>query len=164
NPEEARILTEKVRPDEAADTLSSWMLWLSNHQDSARRTAVMGWCFGGGWALKAATLSPAEAAVVYYGRVTLPATELARLKGPVLGHFATRDTFITRDMVAGFEQAMNQAGKPYQVYWYEADHAFANPTGNTFDRDDAQLAWRRSLDFLKAQLGGAALGNNQNRG
>jgi dienelactone hydrolase len=46
-------------------------------------------------------------------------------KGPVLGHFATRDQWITRPMVEGFERAM-EAGKPLTVYWYEADHAFAS--------------------------------------
>ena len=49
--------------------------------------------------------------MVYYGRVNHPADELARLKGPVLGHFATEDGWITADMVNGFEQAMAMAGK-----------------------------------------------------
>jgi len=52
--------------------------------------------------------------------------------------------------VQGFEALMALAGKPLTVYWYEADHAFANPTGGRYDAADAALAWERSLAFLRA--------------
>jgi carboxymethylenebutenolidase len=152
NPEEARALVEKVKPDEAADTLAAWAAWARNHPDGNRRVGVVGWCFGGGWALNAATIAPMEAAVVYYGRVNLPPDQLAHLKGPVLGHFARRDQYITADVVDGFERAMKQAGKPYTIYWYDAGHAFANPTGGNFSEVNAQLAWGRTLQFLKKEL------------
>jgi len=151
--EKARELTQTVKPDEAADTLSSWAAWLKNHPDGNRKMAVMGWCFGGGWALQAATLAPFAACVVYYGRVNLPPEQLARLKGPVLGHFAKADQFITKDVVDGFERAMKQVNKPYTVHWYDAGHAFANPTGDNFRKEPAQQAWQRSLDFLKKNVG-----------
>ncbi|HLO77220.1 MAG TPA: dienelactone hydrolase family protein, partial [Magnetospirillum sp.] len=120
--------------------------------DGNRRLGVVGWCFGGGWALNASTIAPMDATVVYYGRVNLSPDQLGHLKGPVLGHFGRRDTFITGDMVAGFERAMKQVGKPYTIYWYEAGHAFANPTGDNYRQADAQLAWRRTLEFLKKEL------------
>lgn len=153
SPGEARALSQAVRPDEAADTLRGWAEWLKNHPDGNRRLAAMGWCFGGGWALKAAAIAPIDASVVFYGRVNLPAEELAHLSGPVQGHFGTQDQFITKDVVTAFERAMVQADKEAIVYWYDAGHAFANPTGGNFRRDAAQLAWRRSLDFLGKELG-----------
>lgn len=153
-PEDARKLVGAVKDDEARDTLASWLQWLKNHQDSTRRTATLGWCFGGGWALQAATLVPVEATVVYYGRVNLPTQQLGKLQGPVLGHFATKDTFIDAKMVRAFEEAMTAAGKPYTVYWYEADHAFANPTGRAYDQEDARLAWERTTEFLGKTLRG----------
>ena len=112
----------------------------------------MGWCFGGGWALNASIAEPVDATVVYYGRVDKPADQLAKLKGPVLGHFATRDEFINEPMVASFQRAMAEAGKPVTVYWYEADHAFANPSGGRYDEADAALAWSRTMDFLRQTL------------
>jgi carboxymethylenebutenolidase len=151
-PDEAKALVEKVKPDEAADTLSAWAGWARNHPDGNRRLGVVGWCFGGGWALNAATIAPMEAAVVYYGRVNLPPEQLAHLKGPVVGHFGRRDQYITADVVAGFERAMKQVGKPYTLYWYDAGHAFANPTGGNFSQPDAQLAWQRTLAFFKKEL------------
>jgi carboxymethylenebutenolidase len=35
---------------------------------------------------------------------------------PALGHFATRDQWINRPMVEGFERAMAEAGKPLTIY------------------------------------------------
>ena len=82
-----------------------------------------------------------------------PAQELAPLKGPVLGHFAERDKWINKKMVEGFAAAMKQAGKLLEYYEYPADHAFANPTGRNYDKQDAQTAWQRTLDFLRKNLG-----------
>ena len=151
-PEQARALSRGVDAAAGRDTLGSWIRWLRAQELCNGRVATMGWCFGGGWSLNAALVEPVEATVVYYGNVARGAADLAALRGPVLGHFATRDRFIDRDMVAGFEAAMDQAGKALDVFWYEADHAFANPTGARYDAVDAALAWRRTLAFLKGAL------------
>jgi carboxymethylenebutenolidase len=92
------------------------------------------------------------ATVVYYGNVAKSADQLAPLNGPVLGHFATRDRWINRTMVDGFDAAMRQAGKRLDAHWYDADHAFANPTSARYDAADAALAWQRTLAFLRANL------------
>lgn len=151
--EEARALVDKVQPAEAEDTLAAWAAWARNHPDGNRKVAILGWCFGGGWALRGATVAPMDATVVYYGKVDLSADRLGHLKGPVLGHFARRDTFVTPQVVDAFERAMKQAGKPYTLFWYDAGHAFANPTGDNYNQADAQLAWQRTLEFLKKELG-----------
>lgn len=151
-PEAARRHMQAVDPDEARCALTAWMAWLRAHPKGTGKVGTVGWCFGGGWALTAATTAPVDAAVVYYGRVNHPAAELARLEGPVLGHFATRDGWIDEAMVGGFEAAMGSVQKPYEVHWYEADHAFANPTRGRYDAADAKLAWQRTLDFFAAHL------------
>ena len=80
------------------------------------------------------------------------ARDLKKLKGPVLGHFATQDQWINQEMVSGFEAAMDSVGKRYRNHWYEANHAFANPSSGRYDEDDAQLAWERTLAFFKTNL------------
>jgi carboxymethylenebutenolidase len=152
SPDEAERLRKAVDPAVAGDTLVSWIGWLQKHPSGTGRVATIGWCWGGGWSLDASIATPVDATVVYYGQVDRPAERLVRLKGPVLGHFATRDQWINRAMVERFESAMAQAGKPLTVYWYEADHAFANPTGARYDAEDAKLAWGRTLAFLLANL------------
>ena len=71
-----------------------------------------------------------------------------------LGHFGTEDARINAQMVGEFEAAMDAAGKrsALTVHWYEADHAFANPTGSRYDAEDAALSWDRTLAFLQQHL------------
>jgi len=151
----AMSLMQGVDNREATETLTTWIEWLRSHERTNDQVATMGWCFGGGWSLNASIATPVDATVIYYGRVTRPAEDLEALQGPVLGHFASRDQSIDKEMVAGFEQEMEKAGKAdlLTVHWYDADHAFANPTGARYDADDAAKAWDRTRRFLDKHLG-----------
>ena len=125
------------------------------HPRGTGKVATLGWCFGGGWSLETSIATPVDATVIYYGNVRKGADQLKALSGPVMGHFGTRDQSIDAAMVAAFETAMKEAGKAEQltVWWYDADHAFANPTGARYDAEDAKLAWERTQIFLKKTLG-----------
>lgn len=153
-PDEAKALTGAVAadPDTATETCTLWTNWLKGHESSTGKVGTCGWCFGGGWSLNASLATPVDATVIYYGRVTQPAADLASLKGPVQGHFATQDQFINEPMVNGFIDEMGKAGKSLTVYWYEANHAFANPTSSRYDEADAALAWERTTGFLAQHL------------
>lgn len=153
SPQEAQALMQSVDAEKATDTLVSWVEWLRANPAVNGKVATIGWCFGGGWAINAAMATPVEATVIYYGRLPQSAEEVKSVGGPVLGHFGEKDQFINRDMVSGFERAMKEAGKELTVHWYDADHAFANPTGANYDQADAQTALQRTLDFLKRALG-----------
>jgi carboxymethylenebutenolidase len=150
--EGAEKLMKALDPEAASETVVAWLKWLKADKRASGKVATVGWCFGGAWSLNASIAEPVDATVVYYGRVDRPAEQLKALKGPVLGHFATRDAFINQPMVDGFEAAMKTAGKPLTVYWYEADHAFANPSGARYDAEDAQTSWQRTLAFLEQHL------------
>jgi len=148
----ARSLMQAVQQDQALDTLVSWLGWLRAHEASTGKVGTCGWCFGGGWSLNASIATPVDATVIYYGRVDRPVEDLKKLQGPVLGHFGTRDKGITPEMVQTFERRMTEAGRPATIYMYDADHAFANPTGARYDAEDAALAWQRTMTFLGEQL------------
>jgi carboxymethylenebutenolidase len=148
----ARALMQQVDGAAATDTLVSWIGWLRAHDKVGGGIAAIGWCFGGSWSLSASVAAPVEATVVYYGRVNRTAEDLETLKGPVLGHFATRDKWINKEMVGGFEAAMRAAGKNVKSHWYEADHAFANPSSARYDEEDAKKAWQRTLAFFEKHL------------
>ena len=150
----ARSLMQSVDPKVATETLKIWVERLREDARAGAKFATIGWCFGGGWSLNASLAAPVDATIVYYGRVNKTADELVTLKGPVLGHFATQDKWINKEMVSSFESAMNAAGKSYTSYWYDAQHAFANPTSARYDAGDAALAWQRTTEFLKQQLRG----------
>jgi len=150
----ARALMGAVNAERANGQLATAIGALRKHRQANGRVGTVGWCFGGGWSLSASLVAPVDATVIYYGIVDAPASELKKLKGPVLGHFATLDNFINGKMVAGFERQMAKAGKRDRltVYWYRANHAFANPTSARYDAADARLAWQRTLAFFANNL------------
>lgn len=151
-PDQARAQMQAVDPVAATDTMDGWIEWLGVHDASTHKIGTVGWCFGGGWSLNASIAAPVDATVVYYGRVTRKADDLKKLKGPVLGHFGTQDGFINEPMVSAWEKEMDKAGKPYTTHWYDANHAFANPSSARYDEADAKLAWERTLKFLGENL------------
>ena len=153
-PDGARALMQAVDGEAATDTLVSWIDFLRGHEATNGKVGTLGWCFGGGWSLNASLSAPVDATIIYYGNVAKEAGDLATLQSPVLGHFATKDGWINQEMVSGFESAMQAAGKSdLIVHWYEADHAFANPTNARYDADDAALSWERTTQFLREHLG-----------
>jgi len=95
----------RVGRAETIEISRKWLQWLKSQEIVKGKLATIGWCFGDGWALSEATVEPVDAAVAYYGRVNHPTGELRYLKGPVMGHFATHDMWINRDMVTLFELA-----------------------------------------------------------
>ena len=148
----AQTYMNSVDPKAAEETLAAWIDYLRGLKESNGKIGTIGWCFGGGWSLRASLVRPVEATVIYYGKVDLKPDELMPLKGPVLGQFANRDQWITPAMVDGFEKALKADGKMAQINRYAADHAFANPTGQNYAAADAQVAWDRTMAFLKANL------------
>ncbi|MGB5708407.1 MAG: dienelactone hydrolase family protein [Arenicellales bacterium] len=153
-PDAARSLMQAVDGAVATDILVSWIDYLRKHSATNGKVGTVGWCFGGGWSLNSSLATPVDATVIYYGNVKKEASELGDLASPVLGHFATKDGWINQEMVGGFEQAMKSAGKgdAMTVHWYEADHAFANPTSARYDAEDAALSWERTSAFFKQHL------------
>lgn len=112
--------------------------------------ATLGWCFGGGWSMQAALQigDLAQGCVVYYGMPEQDTTLLKGLNCKVLGIFAEKDKWINRKVVASYEHAMNAEKKPYETYWYNADHAFANPSNPIFDEVAAKDANEKTRQYL----------------
>jgi len=153
-PEEAKAFMGDLDPEIAKETMVGWVDYLRKHERSTGKVATLGWCFGGGWSLNTSMATPVDATIIYYGNVAKTANDLKALNGPVLGQFGKLDKNINQAMVTGFEQEMEKAGKKERltVHWYEADHAFANPTGARYDEANAKLAWERTTEFLKKNL------------
>ena len=96
--------------------------------------------------------SDVAAAVPYYGRQ--PASEdVPKIKASLLLHYAGLDDRINKGIPA-FEEALKNASIDYRLYMYEgAKHAFNNDTNaGRYNKEAAQLAWRRTISFLKEQL------------
>ena len=152
--EEAKALASKLDAQHATAVETAGIDWLAHALPPAKRIATLGWCAGGGESLNASLANPdrVAATVIYYG---VPVTDVDRLKklhGPVLGIWAKRDGFITPQRVAGFDTALKDAGVKHEFRTYDADHAFANPSGGSYNPPAAQDANDATRRFLKSVL------------
>jgi carboxymethylenebutenolidase len=128
-------------------------------KDSAK-AGVTGFCMGGALTiLSACNVPEADTAVVWYGFPPLDYVDATRIKLPMLGHFATRDTAFPIGKVDELEKKLRAAGVKFEFHRYDAKHAFANETANEkkldfleYKPDLAELAWKRTLDFLAKTL------------
>ena len=118
------------------------------------RIFSLGWCFGGGYALQTAIAAKKQAAgcVMYYGMPETDMTKLQSLDCDVLGLFANMDKWINPDVVKTFQANMDKAGKKLTIKEYNADHAFANPSNQHFDKVSAEDANKSAIAFIKARL------------
>lgn len=122
---------------------------------SAPRTGSIGWCFGGAWSLKLALNEPElDAAVIYYGHLVTDPKALKAIRAPVLGIFANQDEGIPPQVVNEFDKALQEAGVEHEILRYDAQHAFANPSGARYDTKAAADAWEHVRKFLAAKLKG----------
>jgi carboxymethylenebutenolidase len=127
--------------------------YLKTHPMSTGKVGTVGFCWGGGMANQLAVHSAdLLAAVPYYGPV--PASEdVPKIKASLLLHYAGLDERINSGIPA-FEAALKKASVDYKIYLYEgAQHAFNNDTHPArYNKEAAQLAWQRTLSFLKGKL------------
>jgi carboxymethylenebutenolidase len=155
--EDAHQLMMGTPPDRAVRDVQGAFATLHARTDVKKdRIGVVGWCMGGGYALRFATTEPALAAVVaYYGTPPSDPAALAAIKAPVLGNYGAEDKGPSPELVRAFEAAMKKAGKSIDVKLYEgAGHAFANvdnPWGG-YRKEAAQDAWARTTAFFARYL------------
>jgi carboxymethylenebutenolidase len=118
------------------------------------RVGTIGWCFGGGQSLLASITAGAQAAgcVIYYGMPVDDVEKLKTLQTDVLGIFATREKYITPEVVKKFEENMKAAGKKLSVKNYDADHGFANPSNSIYNKEATADAYKHTIAFLKERL------------
>lgn len=118
------------------------------------KVGTIGWCFGGGQSLVASLTAGTQAAgcVIYYGMPVDDVEKLKTLKTDVLGIFASREKYITPEIVSKFEANMKAAGKKLTVKNYDAEHGFANPSNPIFDKVASEDAYMNTLDFFRGRL------------
>jgi carboxymethylenebutenolidase len=114
------------------------------------KNGVIGFCMGGGLALKASLdQSPFDATVVCYGAPVMSPTSLKKLRGPVLGIYGTLDQGITPDDVKKFEAFGHASGRNVRTMEFDGvGHAFLNDTRPGYKADVALQAWTQIDAFL----------------
>ena len=153
DPEKAPSLIQKLDSQSTIQNYLAAVKYLKTHPVSTGKIGAIGFCWGGAMANQVAVNSPDVLAVVpYYGRQ--PASEdVPKIKASLLLHYAGLDEGINKGIPA-YEEALKKASIDYKMYMYEgANHAFNNDTNPArYNKEAAQLAWQRTISFLKEKL------------
>jgi carboxymethylenebutenolidase len=150
--DKARELFGKLDPQKVREDFVAAAEYLKGRSDCTGKIGVVGFCFGGGIVNFLATRLPdLSAGVPFYG--AQPRSEdVAKIKAPLLIHYAEQDERITAG-AAAYETALKANHVRYQMFIYPGtQHGFNNDTTPRYDKAAADLAWKRTIDFLKKNL------------
>jgi carboxymethylenebutenolidase len=150
--DEARKLFPTLDQQKTREDFVAAAHWLIKHPDATGKVGVVGFCYGGAMAMILATRVPELAASVpFYGTAPSPA-DAAKVKTPMLIHFAENDARVNNTFPP-FEAALKENKVPYQAFTYPGtQHGFNNDTTPRFDAEAAKLAWTRTVEFFNKQL------------
>ncbi|MDG2123265.1 MAG: dienelactone hydrolase family protein [Verrucomicrobiales bacterium] len=126
---------------------------LKKHQHSTGKLGAVGFCFGGYIVnmLAAATPDLIDAGVPFYG--TPAAAEIRKnIKAPLLVQLGELDKRVNASW-PDYERDLKAAGVDYTMHEYPAaNHGFHNDSTGRYDKEQADLAWQRTIAFFKKHL------------
>ena len=155
DPEQAIAMIKNLNMDETLKNFAAAAAYLKTHPQSTGKVGVVGFCWGGAVAnMLAVQSADIVAAVPYYGKQP-PTEEVVKIKAALLLHYAGIDERINQGIPA-LKEALVKNGVEHELYMYEgAEHAFNNDTNAArYNKGAAELAWRRTIEFLKKKLQG----------
>jgi carboxymethylenebutenolidase len=129
------------------------MVYLKRRSDVSGKVGATGFGWGGGIVNQLAVNSPdVTAAAPFYGEQP-EAPDVPRIRAKMLLHYAGKDERINAG-IAAFEAALEVSNILFVKYQYEnTQHAFHDDTaGVRYNKAAAELAWKRTIEFLKESL------------
>jgi carboxymethylenebutenolidase len=151
--EEAMPMFQKLDNETTKKDFTAAVKYLKTNPLTTGKVGCTGFCWGGGMTNQVAVSAPdLDAAAPYYGPQP-KAEDVAKIKCPMLLHYAGNDERIDQGIPA-FEKALKDAKIEYQIFIYPgAEHAFNNDSNpQRYNKEAADLAWGRTIKFLKEKL------------
>ena len=151
--DKARELFPKLDQAKTREDFVTAASVLRARADCSGKLGVVGFCYGGGIVNMLATRVPdLAAAVPFYG--TQPkAEDVPKINAALLIHYAATDERVNAGWPA-YEEALKANKKKYEHYIYPGtQHGFNNDTTPRYDEAAAKLAWSRTVEFFKKNLG-----------
>jgi len=151
NDDDGRELQRKRDRNEMLEDFMAAYDYLKTHPDCNGKVGVVGFCFGG-WIsnMMAVKLPSLSAAVPFYGGQ--PKEDIDQIKAPLMLQFAGLDKRVNEGWPA-YEKALKEAKKDYVAFTYpDVNHGFHNNTTPRYNKEAAELAWNRSMDFFRKKL------------
>ena len=121
-----------------------------------RHLGTIGFSMGASWALWLSTQRPSDvkAAIIFYGAFAEPGWDFSKSQASYLGHFSPEDEWEPMAGIRDLENTIRNAHRPVTFHFYPgAKHWFIEDNQPAaYNRQAAELAWTRTLDFLKTTL------------
>lgn len=152
NDAEGRELQQTVDTTQLMNDFFAGFEHLLTREDSTGKVGAVGFCYGGGVVNALAVAYPEmSAGVSFYGRQ--PASEdVAKIQAPLMIQMGELDERINEGWPA-FEEALKANDKTYQAHIYEAaNHGFHNDSTPRYDKEKAELAWDRTIEWFDTYL------------
>lgn len=153
NEDQAREMFSKLDMAATVANAEATRAFLASHDKVNGKVGAIGFCWGGGLVNRLAVTSPElGAGVAYYG-MQPPAEDVAKIKAPLLLHYAGLDERVNAGIEA-YKAALEKDGKTFEIHVYDGvNHAFNNDSSAArYDKAAADLAWSRTVAFLKIYL------------
>ncbi len=129
---------------------------LSHPAAEGGQLGAVGFSMGAAYATWLATLNDNVSAVVmFYGGVEQEADYAIRTRAAFLGHFAEDDPYESSEEMRRLEEMLRAVRRDvaFHVYPGTGHWFFEDDRPDAYDAEAAQLAWARTLDFLRVKLG-----------
>jgi carboxymethylenebutenolidase len=152
NDDDGRTMQRKRDRAEMQEDFAAAVEFLKAHPDCTGKVGAVGFCYGGGMSMYLAVRFPELAgAVAFYGRHPI-AEDAGKIQAPLMIHHGGLDERVNAGW-PDFEVALKAADRNYEQFMYEdANHGFHNDTTPRFDKEAADLAWKRSIEFFETHL------------
>ncbi len=150
--DEGRTLQRQRDRNEMLEDFIAAFEHLKAHEACTGKVGVVGFCFGG-WIsnMMAVKVADLAAAVPFYGGQA-PSESVPEIEAPLLLHYAGLDKRVNEGWPE-YEAALKQHQKEYTAHIYpDVNHGFHNDTTPRYDKDAAELAWKRTIEFFKEKL------------
>lgn len=152
NDDDGRTLQRQRDRNEMLEDFIAAHKYLNSHPGCTGNVGVVGFCFGG-WIsnMMAVKIPYLSAAVPFYGGQP-DAESVPQIEAPLLLQYAGLDTRVNEGWPA-YEAALKKNNKEYTAYVYpDVNHGFHNDSTPRYDKEAAELAWKRTIEFFKEKL------------
>jgi carboxymethylenebutenolidase len=154
--DEAERLSDELDPAQAKSDVAAAadLLW-ARAAPAGQGLAVLGFSLGAYYALQLSVDDPdrVAAVVLFYGTGD---GDFSRARAAYLGHYAGNDPYEPAEYVDWLEGVLRDAGRPVTFHRYAGlgHWFFEADRPDAYDQPAAQLAWQRTLAFLRHTLSG----------
>ena len=154
NDDEGRTLQREMDREKLENDFIAAARFLKAHKRSSGKLGAVGFCFGGYIVnmLAAVLGDDLDAGVPFYGT---PAAEEIRknITAPLVIQLAEKDNRVNVSWPE-YEEDLKELGVEYEMHMYPGtNHGFHNDSTDRYDKENAELAWERTIAHFEKHLG-----------